>query len=260
MGASLALHNTATHSFGELKDEKQGRNCYHYTQGSPPGIQTQPGVPSCLGRAVSLTTQLELSAGTAVSGIDGIPWSRLGLVSPVSSSWTNTAPPTPACPQGEQPMSGLSPPSATCVCSFNFPSPAPRPAPPGAQLGSHKTKKRTGSGLQCFLNCHLGAAGFPVCCEGRVPGQANPGTQEDAKPHGFLPRRTFQSLRDSKVQSESYKGSLVGSIAQKFCAPRNTSWYLPGQRFHTHSVGSTSLALHSLSFGVKLRSSLATYC
>ena len=199
-----------------------------------------------------------------MSGIDGIPWSRLRLVSPVSGSWTNTAPPTPPGPQGEQPVSGPSPPSATCVCSFNFPSPAPRPAPrpapPGAQLGSHKTKKRTGSGLQCFLNCHLGAACSPVCCEGRVPGQANPGTQEDTKPRGFLPRRNFQRLRDSKVQSESYKGSLVGSVAQKFCAPRNTSWYLPGQRFHTHSVGSTSLALHSLSFGAKLRSSLATYC
>ena len=95
MGASLALHNTATRSFGELKDEKQGRNCYHYTQGSTPGIQTQPGFPSCLCRAVSLTTQLELSAGTAVSGIDGIPWSRLGLVSLVRGSWTNTALPQP---------------------------------------------------------------------------------------------------------------------------------------------------------------------
>lgn len=131
--------------------------------------------------------------------------------------------PNPRLPLGEQPVAGPSPPSATCVCSFNFPSPAPRPAPPAAQLGSHKTKKRTGSGLQPFLNCHLEADGSPVCCEGRVPVQADPGTQEDSKPCGFLPRRTFQSLRDSNVQSESYKGSLVGSVAQKYCAPRNTS-------------------------------------
>ncbi|XP_057559015.1 enoyl-[acyl-carrier-protein] reductase, mitochondrial isoform X2 [Hippopotamus amphibius kiboko] len=45
---------------------------------------------------VSLTTLLELSARTAVSGIDGIPWGRLGLVSLVRCSWTNTPP--PGCP------------------------------------------------------------------------------------------------------------------------------------------------------------------
>ncbi|XP_013829235.2 PREDICTED: trans-2-enoyl-CoA reductase, mitochondrial isoform X1 [Capra hircus] len=53
------------------------------------------GDPAKVVEAVSLTTQLELSAGTAVSGIDGIPWSRLGLVSPVRGSWTNTALPQP---------------------------------------------------------------------------------------------------------------------------------------------------------------------
>jgi hypothetical protein len=130
------------------------------------------------------------------------------------SPWCAAAGPTqlspnPRLPPGWAACGRPVPPSATCVCSFNFPPPAPRPAPPAAQLGSHKTKERTGSGLQRFLNSHLGADGSPVCCEGRVPGQANPGTQEDTKPHGFLPRRTFQSLLDSNVQSESYKGSLV---------------------------------------------------
>lgn len=61
-----------------------------------------PGFPSCLSRMVSLTTLLELCRSSSVCGIDGIPWGRLGLVSLVRRSWTNTF------PQAKQHVSGLS--------------------------------------------------------------------------------------------------------------------------------------------------------
>lgn len=79
-----------------LKQKKTRKKWLSLHPRSNSGIQTRPGFPSCLGRMVSLTTLLELSAGTAVSSIDGIPWGRLGLVFLVRRSWTNTPPPAQA--------------------------------------------------------------------------------------------------------------------------------------------------------------------
>ncbi|ELK02043.1 Trans-2-enoyl-CoA reductase, mitochondrial [Pteropus alecto] len=61
------------------------------------------GHPTKAIEMVSLTTLLELCRNSSVCGIDGIPRGRLGLVSLVRRSWTNTPPPRraacvrPAC-------------------------------------------------------------------------------------------------------------------------------------------------------------------
>lgn len=97
------LH-TNTSSFGELQKKKKRKEEIAIIT---PEVQLLEfrlvRFPSCLCRMVSLTTLLELCRNSSVCGIDGIPQGRLGLVSLVRPSWTNTPPPRraacvrPAC-------------------------------------------------------------------------------------------------------------------------------------------------------------------